>query len=79
MESEEREFPGRPVIMSPRFHCRGPGSDPGQGTNIAPATQHGRRKEGPGACASAHRAQLLFQALCIEEARYGHSAPATAS
>ena len=23
-----REFPGGPVVKTPRYHCRGPGSDP---------------------------------------------------
>ena len=31
------EFPGGPVIRTWHFHCWGPGSVPGQGTNI-PAT-----------------------------------------
>ena len=26
-----REFPGGPVVRTPRFHCRGPGLDPWSG------------------------------------------------
>ena len=29
-----RDFPGGPVVKTPRFHCRGCGSIPGWGTNI---------------------------------------------
>ena len=32
--SSGREFPGGPVVRTRRFHCRGPGSIPGQGTKI---------------------------------------------
>ena len=28
------DFPGGPVVRTPRFHCRGPGSIPGRGTEI---------------------------------------------
>ena len=28
------DFPGGPVVKTPRFHCRGAGLIPGQGTGI---------------------------------------------
>ena len=37
-----RDFPGSPVVRTRRFHCRGPGSIPGQGTNIPQAKQSGQ-------------------------------------
>ena len=39
-----REFPGSPVVGTWSFHCPGPGSIPGQGTNILQAVQCGRKK-----------------------------------
>ena len=38
------EFPGGPAVRSWRFHCRDPGSIPGQGTKIPQATWHGQKK-----------------------------------
>ena len=39
------KFPGGPVVRIQRFHCRGLGSIPGQGTKIPQAAQHGQKKE----------------------------------
>ena len=44
-KKKKGEFPGGPVVRTWRFHCRGPGSIPGQGTKIQQATQHGQKKE----------------------------------
>ena len=41
-----REFPGGPVAGTPRFHCCGLGSIPGQGTKIPQATWRGQKKKG---------------------------------
>ena len=38
-----REFPGRPVVRTPRFHCQGPGSIPGWGT--LQAVWNGQKKK----------------------------------
>ena len=38
-----KEFPGGPVVRTPHFHCRGPGSIPGQGTKILQATRHSQK------------------------------------
>ena len=37
-----REFPGGPVVRTPRSHCRGLGSIPGQGTKIPQAAWCGQ-------------------------------------
>ena len=37
------EFPGAPVVRTWRFHCCGPGSIPGWGTNIPQAAQSGQK------------------------------------
>ena len=36
--SKQGEFPGCVVVRIPRFHCHGPGSIPGQETEIPEAT-----------------------------------------
>ena len=36
------EFPGGLVVRIPGFHCHGPGSLPGQGTEIPQAVQRGQ-------------------------------------
>ena len=41
-----REFPGGPVVRTPLFHCRGPGSFPGWATKIPQA--HGKKKKKKG-------------------------------
>ena len=38
-----REFPGGPVDRIWRFHCRGPVSIPGQGTEIPQAAWRGQK------------------------------------
>lgn len=40
-----REFPGSPVVSTPRFHLGGTVSIPKQGTKIPPATHHGQKTE----------------------------------
>ena len=40
-----REFSGGSVVKTPRFHCQGPGSIPGQGAKIPQATQCGQNKK----------------------------------
>ena len=40
-----REFPGSPVVGPLSFHCPGPGSIPGQGTNTLLAVQCGKKKK----------------------------------
>ena len=40
-----REFPGGPVVMTWCFHCRGPGSIPGQGTEIPEAAWCSQNKK----------------------------------
>ena len=42
-EIEIAEFPGGPVVRTRRFHCRGPGAIPGQGTKILEAATHGHK------------------------------------
>ena len=44
-KEREREFPGGLVVRIPGFHCGGPGSIPGQGTEILQATRHGQKKK----------------------------------
>ena len=39
-----RELPGGLVVRIRHFHCCGPGSIPGQGTEILQATWHGQKK-----------------------------------
>ena len=41
----EGGFPGGPVVRTPHFHCRGPGSIPGQGTKILQAERRGKKKK----------------------------------
>ena len=38
------EFSGSPVVRTPLFHCRGPGSILGQGTKILKAMQCGQKR-----------------------------------
>ena len=38
------EFPGGPVVRTQRFHCRSPGSIPGQGTKTLQAVQRGQKQ-----------------------------------
>ena len=40
-----REFPGGPVVRTQCFHCRGPGSIPGQGTKIPKAVLQGQKNK----------------------------------
>ena len=40
-----QEFPGGLMVRVPGFHCQGPGSDPGQGTEIPQARWHSRKKK----------------------------------
>ena len=40
-----RDFPGGPVVKTLRFHCRGTGLIPGQGTKIPHATWCGPKKK----------------------------------
>ena len=41
-----RDFPGSPVVKTPRFHCRGRGFDiPGQGTKIPHAVWQKKNKK----------------------------------
>ena len=40
-----REFPGGLVIRIPGFHCFGPGSIPGLGTEIPQAAEYGKKKK----------------------------------
>ena len=78
MENEEREFPGHPAVVSPCFHCHGPGSGPGQGTKIAQATQHGQKKGD-----MVHPLVLTVcsfsSKLCVEEVSKARSVPVTLS
>ena len=41
------EFPGGPVVRTPRFHCHEPGLDPWSGnkTKIPQATQRGKKQK----------------------------------
>lgn len=39
------EFRGGPIVRTPRFHCRGPGSIPCQGIMIPQAAWHGQIKK----------------------------------
>ena len=39
-KKESWDFPGRPVIKIPHFHCRGVGSIPGLGPKISHTTWH---------------------------------------
>ena len=39
------DFPGSPVVKTPRFHAGGAGSIPGQGTKISYATWCGKKKK----------------------------------
>ena len=38
------EFPGGPRVGTEGFHCWGPGSLPGQGTEVLQATRHSQKK-----------------------------------
>ena len=40
-----RGLPGSPVVWTPRFHCRGLGSIPGQGITIRRAARCSRKKK----------------------------------
>ena len=40
-----REFPGGLAVRIPGFHCHGPGSIPGRGTEIQQAMQHSQKKK----------------------------------
>ena len=40
-----QEFPDGLVVRIPGFHCQGPGSDPGQGTEILQARWHSRKRK----------------------------------
>ena len=40
-----RDFPGGPVVRTLRFHCRGSGSIPGQGTKILQAAKPKQKKQ----------------------------------
>ena len=42
---EGRDFPGGPVVRTPRFPCRVRGSTPGRGTKILQATRLDKRKK----------------------------------
>ena len=44
-KKRHRDFPGDPVVGTPRFHCRGTGSTPGQGTKTLHATQHYQKEK----------------------------------
>ena len=44
MYKEARDFPGRPVVKTPHFQCRGL-SIPGQGTKMPHALQRGQKKQ----------------------------------
>ena len=39
-----QDFPGCPVVRTPRFHCWGPGFDPWQGTKILSTPQTTKKK-----------------------------------
>ena len=39
----KREFPGGLMVRIPGFHCHGPGSVPGWGTEIPCAMQHSQK------------------------------------
>ena len=39
------DFPGGPVVKTLRFHCRGVGAIPGQGTKIPHAARHSQKKK----------------------------------
>ena len=39
------EFPGGPVVRTPRLHCRGPGFNPWLGTKIPQAAWHSQKKK----------------------------------
>ena len=41
----QEEFPGDLVVRIPSFHCHGPASVPGQGTEIQQAVQRSQKKE----------------------------------
>ena len=45
MEKLSGEFPGGPVVKTPRSHCRGPGSTPGWGAKIPRAVRCGQKKK----------------------------------
>ena len=47
---EKKEFPGSPEVKYEHFHCRGPGSIPGQGTKIPQNVQGGEKKKKTGQC-----------------------------
>ena len=40
-----REFPGGLVVRIPGFHCNGPGSISGQGTDIPQIVWRGQKKQ----------------------------------
>ena len=43
--SKKWEFPGGPVVRTRHFHCWGPGSIPGQETEIPQASQCRQKKD----------------------------------
>ena len=45
-KKKSRDFPGGPVVKTPRFQCRGHWFDPGQGTKIpyaVPCSQNNKK------------------------------------
>ena len=42
---EKQEFPGNPVVRTPRTHCRGPDSIHGQGTKIPPKKKKSKKSK----------------------------------
>ena len=45
IKSNNREFPGGPVVRTRHFHSGGGGLIPGQGTKILLAMWHGQKKK----------------------------------
>ena len=46
VKKERRNFPGDPVVKTPRFHCRGHGFDPWWANeDLAHAEWHGQKKK----------------------------------
>ena len=45
LEVSIRDFPGGPVVKTSRFHCKGHGFIPAQGTKIPHSTQHSQKKK----------------------------------
>lgn len=46
LNRKAREFPGGPVVRGRSFHCHGPGSAPGPGTEILHAAWAAKKKGG---------------------------------